>query len=179
MSILRYLFWIKEDQVTAVRCESSGMYIEKFRGRSTVFFDNTYWKEWIEYSGMVSGDKLDFCYIYDKKPPINEEIEAAQCNDNDAGWSRARIEEALVKLSSIVTVPTEIKTENGIFLTRVGNFRHIKKEDIVTATASFIRPCQNAKQAEKDVLVFSSANKTPMQIYYYNQLQEHKKGHTK
>ena len=178
MNILRYLFWFKDNEVTAVRCDSKGMSIDKFDGKLTVPFDDTYWQEWKEYSGMESGNKVDFCCIYDQKPTIKEELEAAQCDDKEAAWSRAKIEKALEELASIVTVPTEITTENGMHIARIGNFRRINKEDIVTMTASFVQPHKSAQEVEDETLT-SSTNKAPVQIYYHNQLQEYKKGYVR
>ena len=63
-------------------------------------------------------------------------------------------------------------------IARIGNFRRINKEDIVTMTASFVQPHKSAQEVEDETLA-SSTNKAPVQIYYHNQLQEYKKGYVR
>lgn len=170
MKIIHSLFWIQNNMITSLLYEANGLHIIKFGGRKAVPFTETYWREWEEYAGMCSGDKTDFCLIYDEKPKTDERLMSAQCESKECIWSRTKIEEA-VKLLEIKE-PTEIRNENGMLLVKAGSFMNIRKEDIIPMTASYTKA---EKDTESDDI--PPENMTTLIKHYQGELQAYKKGY--
>ena len=135
-------------------------------------FSETYWCEWEEYAGMCSGDKTDFCLIYDDKPETDERLISAQCDSKECIWSKTKIEDA-VKLLGI-REPTEIRNENGMLLAKAGSFMNVRKEEIITMTASYTKA---EKEAESDDLL--PKKMTSLIKHYKGELKAYKKGYEK
>ncbi len=170
MKIIHNLFWIQNNIITSLLYEAGGFHVIKSGGKKAVPFTKTYWREWEEYAGMCSNDKTDFCLIYDEKPETDEHLMSAQCESKDGIWSRTKIEEA-VKLLEIKE-PTEIRKENGMLLAKAGSFMNIRKEEIISMTASYTKV---EKDIESDDT--SPEKMTTWMKYYYGKYQEYKKGY--
>ena len=172
MSVLHYLFWTQNNFITAFFYETGKMKILKLGGRKSVRFTDDYWKKWIGYAGMCKGDKIDFCLIYDERPVLDAQLSSEQCDSKDCIWSRTKIEEA-AKLME-VKEPTEIRNENGMLLVKAGRFINVRKEDIITLTASYMKADKNT---ETDELL--PGKTTAFIKYYRGELQAYKKGYEK
>lgn len=172
MNILHCLFWIKDSQIVSLLYEADGLNIMKIGGRTAVPLTDRFWNEWSEYAGVCSGDKTDFCLIYDETVFPDESFLSAQCESKDCIWSRVKIEEA-VKLLEI-TEPAEIRNENGILLVKAGCFMNVKKEDIIQMTAWYMKADKDTEA--KDVL---PEKITTLIKHYKGELQEYKKGYEK
>ena len=172
MSIIHCLFWIKNNTVSSLICQEDGIHIMKFKGKKCVPFTCTFWDDWIEYSGMCQDDKTDFCIIYDDKPILNDILSGKQCDRKDAVWSRNKIASAVGLLK--IKEPTEIHEENGILLLKTGYFMNIKKEDIISMTALYLKVDE-----DKNKSAMSPKNETTLIKHYEGELRLYKKGYEK
>lgn len=176
MRILHYLFWIRNNSITSVffNEQSNQRYFEikLIESEETLPFTDDFWKKWEEYSGKCHGDKIDFCMIYDQKPTVDERLLSVQCATNECIWSQAKIKEALMLLD--IVEPTEVRSEAGGVLAKVGNFINARKEDIVSMTASYIRPDKEAKPV--DIVTETSS---PFAKHYQDQLRAYRKEYEK
>lgn len=171
MTIFHCLFWIKGNMITSLLYEAGTLNVLKFKGRRTVPLTDVFWDEWKEYAGMCHGDTTDFCLIYDEKPVLNNALMSAHCENTECIWSRNKIDEAVKVLE--VTEPTEIRNENGMLLVKAGCFLNVRKEDIKTMTAWYIK-------AEKDDAENEKLSKSTAFLRYYKAaLEEYKNGYEK
>ncbi|MBQ7568229.1 hypothetical protein IJT17_05415 [bacterium] len=170
MTIFHCLFWIKDNNISALLYDSGRLEQLKIGGERAVPLTDSYWKEWKEYSGMCRDDRTDFCLIYDKKTQPAEEFLSSQCDSQDCIWCRRRIKEAVELLE--IQEPTEIRSESGVVLAKAGRFMNAAKNDIATMTAWYA-------QAERDAeaLTITPKSTTPLIEYFTDKLKACKKGY--
>lgn len=167
MNIRHCLFWFQNNTVTAILKKNTGMEIMKFRGNETIPFTESYWNDWIEYSGLCRNDKTDFCLIYDIEPTVSEKLLNMQCESASSFWNRIRIQKVLQMLE--ISASTEIRLENGELLCRTGSSR---KADMQKMTAKFMNAdLETAPSAPETV------KKTELIQYYVSKLKEYKESY--
>lgn len=172
MKIFHCLFWIENNKIASLLYEAGTFDVMKIGGRKAVRFTERFWEEWNEYAGVCSGDKTDFCLIYDKESLPEKPVFSAQCGDSDCIWSRGKIEEAVRLLE--ITQPVEIRNENGILLLKAGCFMNVRKEDIVSMTAWYMKSGKDTESGN----IFPRKT-TNLIEHYKGELNDYKKEYEK
>lgn len=170
-NIFHYLFYIKDNQITAINYSSDKYSILKIKGNNSIPFTENYWQIWREYSGICEGEKTDFCYIYDTEPQEDEKLINAQCDNKDCFWNRNRIEDAVRMLH--ISEPTEIRNySNGALLVKAGSFRNVKENEIIKLKVWFTE----IEEVTEEVTT-ATGEITPFIDHYINELKYYKEGY--
>ena len=172
MKIFHSLFWIRDKKITSLLYETDGFNVMKIGGRKAVPFTDTFWSDWNEYAGVCSGYRPVFCLIYDAESLPEKPFFPVQCGQNDGIWSRRKIEEAVRILE--ITEPVEIRNENGVLLLKAGCFMNVRKEDIVSMTAWYMKGVRDS-EAEN----VSPKKTTTLIEHYKGELKNYKKEYEK
>ncbi len=172
MSIFHCLFYIRDNMISSLLYEMDGIKIMRIFGKEKHKYSDSFWKTWKEYAGMCSGDKTDFCLVYDQKIKVDEDLVLSQCDSKDCIWSRRKIEDAFMLLD--VKEPTEIITEEGNNFGKAGCFMNVDKEDIKTMKIWY-------KNSEKETALSDKLDEgvTKFTKHYQEDLEKYKKGYSK
>lgn len=148
MNIHHCLFWIQNKMVTSIIFRNGSMEIMEFDGYNSKPFNDAYWDEWSEYRGFCSEDRADFCFVYDEEPKTLGKLEGKGCYLSDTIWCANKIQHALNILN--INAPTEIRTETGKVVCKIGAFRNISDEEKIVMTACYANAASEEAEIKKE-----------------------------
>lgn len=148
MTVWHYLFWVENNQISAILKNGKKFEIIKFGGNDSIPYQKDFWETWKEYAGFLKDDSIDFCFVYDAEcPQISEELQARACSDEECVWNQYAIQNAVKILEK--NEPVQILNQNGVCIAKVGSFRNRTDADILYFKAVY-RASQEEREEEKE-----------------------------